>query len=194
MVRPASPQKPPSGASSPSGGLDDGVGKRVERGIETIIFLSRWVLTPFYVGLSLVLFVLLIKFGLELIDMLEVAFTADESSIIIGVLALVDLTFTASLVVIVIFSGYENFVSKIDVAEHQSWPDWMAKIDFSGLKMKLFSSIVAISGIQLLKVFMEIKTVDDRLLIWSTVIHVAFVGTGVLLALMDRLSEKDGGH
>ena len=171
--------------------------KRIETAIETVIFLSRWVLTPFYVGLSAVLFILLIKFGLELIHMIEIAFSGTEADIIIGVLALVDLTFTASLVVIVIFSGYENFVSKIDVAEHTSWPDWMAKIDFSGLKMKLFSSIVAISGIQLLKVFMEIKTVDDRTLMWSTGIHIAFVVTGVLLAVMDRIADgkpHGGGH
>ena len=163
--------------------------KRIETAIETVIFFSRWILTPFYVGLAAVLLVLLLKFGFELVHLFAIALTADESGIIIGVLALVDLTFTASLVVIVIFSGYENFVSKIDVAEHTSWPDWMAKIDFAGLKMKLFSSIVAISGIQLLKVFMEIRTVDDRTLMWSTGIHVAFVITGLLLALMDRIAD-----
>ena len=168
----------------------------LERGIETIIFFSRWLLTPFYVGLSAVLLVLMLKFVQELVHLFEIALHAEESTIIIGVLALVDLTFTASLIVIVIFSGYENFVSKIDVAEHSTWPDWMSKIDFSGLKMKLFSSIVAISGIQLLKVFMELKTVSDRELMWSTVIHVCFVVTGLLLALMDRLSDTKGtaGH
>ncbi len=168
--------------------------RKLERGIETVIFFSRWLLTPFYLGLAAALLVLLVKFVQELIHLFAIAVTSAESGIIVGVLALIDLTFTASLVVIVIFSGYENFVSKIDVAEHKSWPDWMAKIDFSGLKMKLFSSVVAISGIQLLKVFMELKTTSDRELIWSTVIHFAFVITGLLLALMDRFSENKGNN
>ncbi len=169
------------------------IGSLIERGIESFIFSSRWLLSPFYIGLVAVLVLLFIKFAQELVHVALVVFSAKESEVIIGVLSLIDLTFTASLVVIVIFSGYENFVSKIDNVDHKTWPDWMSKIDFSGLKMKLISSIVAISGIQLLKVFMHIGSVTDRELMWSTIIHIAFVVTGLLLAWMDKLSDTKPG-
>jgi uncharacterized protein (TIGR00645 family) len=94
--------------------------------------------------------------------------------------------------VIVIFSGYENFVSRIDPGVHQDWPEWMTKIDFGGLKLKLMSSIVAISAVQLLKSFMNIGNVSDRDLAWYVGIHLVFVGSGLLLALTDRVSEA--GH
>ena len=100
---------------------------------------------------------------------------ATEAEVILGVLSLIDLTFTGSLIVIVIFSGYENFVSKIDSNAHRNWPEWMSQIDFSGLKLKLISSIVAISAIQLLKAFMNVKGASDRDLMWYVAIHVVFV-------------------
>ncbi|MGL4812706.1 MAG: YqhA family protein, partial [Beijerinckiaceae bacterium] len=101
-----------------------------------------------------------------------------------------DLTFTGSLIVIVIFSGYENFVSKIDPADHEDWPEWMSKIDFSGLKLKLLSSIVAISAIKLLTAFMNVKSYGDRELVWSVVIHVVFVTSGILMAWTDKISGE----
>ena len=125
----------------------------------------------------------------ELVHIAEMAFTATESQVILGLLALVDLSLTGSLVIIVIFSGYENFVSKIDHSRHRDWPEWMGTIDFTALKIKLLGSIVAISAIQLLKQFMSIATVSDRDLFWLVVIHVVFVVSSVLLALSDRISE-----
>ena len=119
------------------------------------IFASRWILAPFYLGLAFSLFILLIKFGFELFHIAVHAFDSTESQVILGILALVDLALTGSLLVIVIFSGYENFVSKIDHSSHRDWPDWMGTIDFTALKLKLLSSIVAISAIQLLKRFMS---------------------------------------
>jgi uncharacterized protein (TIGR00645 family) len=98
------------------------------------------------------------------------------------------LSLTGSLVIIVIFSGYENFVSKIDHSRHRDWPEWMGTIDFTALKIKLLGSIVAISAIQLLKQFMSITTVSDRDLFWLVIIHVVFVVSSVLLALSDRIS------
>jgi len=165
--------------------------KATERLIETIIFASRWILAPFYLGLALSLIVLLIKFIAELVHIAETAFTASESQVILGLLALVDLSLTGSLIVIVIFSGYENFVSKIDHSEHRDWPEWMGTIDFTALKIKLLGSIVAISAIQLLKQFMSVNNVSDRDLFWLVTIHVVFVVSGVLLALSDRIA---GGH
>ena len=133
---------------------------------------------------------LLIKFMFELVHIAETAFTATESEVILGLLALVDLALTGSLIVIVIFSGYENFVSKIDHSRHRDWPEWMGTIDFTALKIKLLASIVAISAIQLLKQFMSITTVSDRDLFWLVVIHVVFVVSSVLLALSDRISAS----
>ena len=159
--------------------------------LEKAIFASRWILAPFYLGLALALFVLLIKFVFELAHIAMHAFDATELQVILGLLALVDLTLTGSLIVIVIFSGYENFVSKINHSGHKDWPEWMGTIDFTALKLKLLSSIVAISAIQLLKQFMSVSTVSDRDLFWLVVIHVVFVVSSVLLALSDRLSGSD---
>ncbi len=113
---------------------------------------------------------------------------ASESEVILQVLGLIDFTLTGSLVVIVIFSGYENFVSRIDQSEHRDWPEWMGKIDFIGLKLKLMSSIVAISAIQLLRAFMSLKEQSDRDLAWYCGIHLVFVVSALLLALTDRFS------
>ena len=163
----------------------------IERILERVIFSSRWILAPFYAGLVVALLVLLVKAAQELAHFVLHAFDSTEAETILGVLTLIDLTFTGSLVVIVIFSGYENFVSKIDAAGHKDWPDWMSKIDFTGLKLKLMSSIVAISAIQLLKVFMDLKNATDREVTWYVVVHMVFVVSGLLLALTDRMSE---GH
>lgn len=168
--------------------------KSAEGWLESILFSSRWLLAPFYAGLAFSLVVLLIKFLAELIHIAANAFTATESEVILGVLALVDLTLTGSLIIIVIFSGYENFVSRIDHGHHTDWPEWMGKIDFSGLKLKLLSSIVAISGIQLLKQFMSISKVSDRDIMWLVIVHVVFVVSSVLLALSDRLTVHGDGH
>lgn len=162
--------------------------QRIETMLENLLFSSRWILAPFYLGLALSLIVLLIKFLAELFHIAAHAFTATESEVILGVLALVDLSLTGSLIIIVIFSGYENFVSRIDHGDHKDWPEWMGKIDFSGLKLKLLSSIVAISAIQLLKQFMTVGKVSDRDLMWLVIIHVVFVVSSVFLALSDRLS------
>ena len=164
----------------------------IERMIEKFLFASRWLLAPFYVGLVVALVALLAKFVQEVAHAIGTLLTASESDVILMTLALIDLTLTASLIVIVIFSGYENFVSRIDADEHADWPEWMGKIDFSGLKLKLMSSIVAISAIQLLKAFMNIKNTNQTELMWLVVIHLVFVISGLLLALTDRLSEH--GH
>jgi uncharacterized protein (TIGR00645 family) len=168
----------------------------MEKLIERFLFSSRWLLAPFYLMMVVALLVLLMKALQETWHFVFHAFTATEAEVILGVLALIDLTFTGSLIVIVIFSGYENFVSKIDPGDHPDWPEWMSKIDFTGLKLKLISSIVAISAIQVLKAFMNLKTISDRDLMWYVMIHLVFVGSGVLMALTDRISvdsSKSGG-
>lgn len=164
---------------------------KIETIIESLIFASRWILAPFYLGLAASLFILLIKFLGELFHIATHAFTATESEVLVGVLSLVDLTLTGSLLIIVILSGYENFVSRIDLSGHKDWPEWMSTIDFSALKLKLLSSIVAISAIQLLKQFMTINSISDRDLTWLVVIHVVFVVSSVLLALSDRIASSN---
>ncbi|WP_406856052.1 TIGR00645 family protein [Alsobacter sp. KACC 23698] len=166
----------------------------IERNLERFLFASRWLLAPFYVTLVFALFVLLARTMREIWHFILQIPSATESDVILGVLSLIDLTFTGSLIVIVIFSGYENFVSKIDEAAHKDWPDWMSKIDFTGLKLKLLSSIVAISAIQLLKAFMNVRNTSDRDLMWYVVIHMVFVISGVFLALTDKISGEAKGH
>ena len=163
---------------------------KIERAIETIPFQSRWILAPIYLGLALCLLLLMIHFGRELFHFVLKIPSAKDSDVILGVLSLVDLAFTGNLVLIVIFSGYENFVSKIDHSRHKDWPEWMGTIDFTALKIKLLGSIVAISAIQLLKQFMAVKSASDRELMWYVIIHVVFVVSSVLLALSDRISGE----
>ena len=119
-------------------------------------------------------------------------------NLVLAILSLVDLSLAGNLLLIVLYSGYENFVSKLDLDEnHVDRPPWMGSVDFSGLKMKLIASIVAISAIALLKAFMELsegKELSDRSLMWLVVIHVTFVVSGVLLALMDWLAGKTDKH
>ncbi|HEX5959517.1 MAG TPA: TIGR00645 family protein [Hyphomicrobiaceae bacterium] len=165
------------------------IAKLLERGVEVLIFASRWLLAPFYVGLALAILILLVNFAAEFIHLVSQAFRSTEAEAILGVLALVDLALTASLLIIVIFSGYENFVSKIDHSRHRDWPEWMGTIDFAALKLKLLSSIVAISAIQLLKLFMDLSQATDREILWSVIIHVVFVVSSVLLALSDRIAD-----
>ena len=162
----------------------------IETQLEKLLFASRWLLAPFYLGLAFSIVLVLIKFLQELAHLTWKVFTATEAQTILGVLSLVDLALTGSLLLIVILSGYENFVSKIDHSKHHDWPEWMGTIDFTALKLKLLSSIVAISAVQLLKLFMSLHAVSDRDLWWSAGIHVVFVVSSVLLALSDRIAGE----
>jgi uncharacterized protein (TIGR00645 family) len=159
-----------------------------ESTLERWLVASRWLLAPFFVGLALAIFVLLIKFVQEFIHLVTRALAMTEAEAVLAILSLVDIALTGALVMIVIFSGYENFVSRIDHTTHRNWPEWMGSIDFTALKIKLLGSIVAISAIQLLKQFMAVKTTPDRDLAWYVGIHLVFVVSSVLLALSDRIS------
>ena len=162
----------------------------LERSIEVGIFGSRWLLAPLYLGLVLGLLLLVIKFLQELIAFLPKTFDASGNDVILATLTLVDLVLVANLVLMVVFSGYENFVSKIDVADHIDRPEWMGKLDSGGLKLKLIASIVAISSISLLKTFMNVHETSDRELAWMVGLHVMFVVSGLILALTDKMSAK----
>src|ERR1700740_230680 len=161
--------------------------KKVERGFESVIFNSRWLMAPFYFGLVVSLAVLLLKFCMGLYEVILHAPGSKESDIILGVLSLIDISLTGNLILIVVFSGYENFVSKIDPGGHPDWPDWMTKVNFGGLKQKLLASIVAISAIQVLKAFMNLdSSFDAQRMGWLVGIHLVFVASTLILALSDR--------
>jgi uncharacterized protein (TIGR00645 family) len=163
---------------------------RVEAQLGRLLFLSRWMMAPIYLGLVISLGVLVISFLKDLWHFVTHAFTSTESEVIIGVLALIDLSLAGNLVLMVIFAGYENFVAKIEFEDRSERPDWMGKVDFSGLKLKLLGSIVAISAIQLLRAFMDISRFSDRDLMWLAIIHGVFVVSGVFLALSDLIAER----
>jgi uncharacterized protein (TIGR00645 family) len=162
----------------------------VDKYLEEGMFRSRWIMAPFYVGLVLTLAILLVKFAQELILFAPTVLEVSEAKVILGVLTLIDLVLAGNLLLMVIFAGYENFVSKIDTGNSEDRPDWMGKVDFSGLKLKLIGSIVAISGIHLLKAFMDLKEIDKENLMWLVIIHMAFVISGVLFAVMDYLTAR----
>ena len=161
-----------------------------EQSLETLLFASRWLMAPFYLGLVLALLMLAAVFVHDIIEAAPSIFAVGETNVVVLVLTLIDLSLAGNLLLMVIFSGYENFVSKMDIAEHPDRPSWMGKVDFSGMKLKLIASIVAISAIQLLKAFMSVKEYAKEDLLWMVIIHVVFVISGVLLAVMDWITER----
>ncbi|MFN3628481.1 MAG: TIGR00645 family protein [Casimicrobiaceae bacterium] len=162
--------------------------KRVEHALETFIFNARWLLAPFYLGLVLAIVFLLVKFVKEFLVFVPLVFTGKPQDVMLGILSLIDIVLIGNLILIVVFAGYENFVSKIGVDAHEDRPAWMGHVGFSDLKMKLIGSIVAISGIELLKAFMNTSNFDREELAWKLGLHVTFVISGVLFAVMDRLT------
>ena len=164
---------------------------KLPRLIQVILFSSRWLLAPFYFALVLGLIALLFKLTQHAWHMATHLIEAPETSVTLDLLSLIDMTLVGSLIVIVIFSGYENFVSPVDPSQPKNWPEWMGKIDFTGLKLKLMSSIVAISAIQLLRSFMDIGNESDRSLAWATGIHLTFIVSALMLAVSDRISGHD---
>jgi uncharacterized protein (TIGR00645 family) len=168
--------------------------KNIETGLERLIFNSRWLLAPFYLGLVLALALLLVKFAKEFLHFAPLVFNAEGGEVIIGVLSLIDVVMVANLLIIIVFAGYENFVSQINTGDHEDRPAWMGHVGFAELKMKLIGSIVAISGIELLKAFMHVESMTNEQLGWKVGIHMTFVVSGVLFALMDRISDGKKGH
>jgi uncharacterized protein (TIGR00645 family) len=163
-------------------------------GLEKVIFNGRWLLAPFFVGLIFGISLLLIKFFQKLISLVTDVMVIGEHDIILGVLSLIDMTLIGCLLVMIIFSGYEIFVSKINIGDHEDKPNWMGKVSYSGLKLRVIGAIVAISAIELLKTFISIPekpTAEDiNLYTWQLLIHLGFVVSGVLLAWMDRLAVQ----
>jgi uncharacterized protein (TIGR00645 family) len=169
----------------------------LKRPFERLLFASRFLLVPLYLALALSLIALIAKGGMYLWDLFSKFSQLNGDEVLLSEFALVDMTLSASLVVIVFLSGYTNFVAPIETRADDGRPHWIARIDFGELKLKLMASIVAISAIKLLEGFMNIEHESDRELGWLAGIHIAFVVSACLLALADRLghhpSHSTGG-
>jgi uncharacterized protein (TIGR00645 family) len=163
----------------------------IKDAFERFLFASRFLLAPLYLALAVSLVALLGKGGLHLYQLLTQLPTLNDEAVLLSELAIVDLTLTASLVVIVFLSGYTNFVAPVLMREDDGRPHWIAEIDFSELKLKLMASIVAISAIKLLEGFMDVTHASDRELYWLAGIHLTFVVSTLLLALADRVSHRN---
>ena len=168
---------------------------KFEATLEHWVFLSRWLLAPFFIGLLLAIVALLIKFAKQLTTLAMNIFTVGtDQQTIVDILTLVDSALIAALLLIIGFSGYENFVSKIGTGEHEDRPAWMGRVGFSDLKIKLMGAIVAISAVELLKAFINVDaTTPWQVLSWKVGIHITFVVSGVLFAVTDRITDR-GGH
>jgi uncharacterized protein (TIGR00645 family) len=163
----------------------------IEDVVERVLFGGRWLLAPLYVGLLLSLVPLIYRFFIEFLHLMQGIATLEMQEITLKILELLDVVLLGNLIIIVIFAGYENFVSKINVATDSiDRPHWMGRVDYSGLKIKLIGSLVAISVIELLKDFMMEGEYDDNHQMWRIVIHITFVISGVLFALMDFIADK----
>jgi len=170
---------------------------QIERILEDGLFASRWLMAPIYVGLSLALVGLVVVFGRELVDEAPHLLSMRPEDAILVILSLIDLSLAGNLLLIVIFSGYENFVSRIDKTNLEDRPEWMGTVDFSALKMKLLASIIAISAVALLKQFMimgEPGAMAKDQLVFLIAIHLTFVVSGLMMAAMDWLSSRSNGH
>jgi len=171
----------------------------IERTIERMIFASRWLLAPVYLGLSLAMIALGMTFFIEVYHVFTHMFSSEftEAEMVLRLLTLVDLVLVGSLIVMVMFSGYENFVSKLDVEEGSEKLGWLGKLDANSLKLKVASSIVAISSIHLLRAFMTAEDTDNDKLMWYVIIHLTFVVSALLMGVLDRIAyapHREHGH
>jgi len=160
----------------------------LERFIERLLFACRWLLAPLYLGLALGLIALAVKFFQEAFHAIATIVTIPEPDLVLVVLGMIDLSLVGSLIVMVMFSGYENFVSRIDTANEKEALGWLGKLDSGTLKLKVAAAIVAISSIHLLRVFMKaVDTPNDKIM-WYVILHLTFVVSAVLLGVLDRMS------
>jgi uncharacterized protein (TIGR00645 family) len=160
----------------------------VEKYLERLLFACRWLLAPVYLGLSLALIALGIKFFQEAFHVFSQVTQLAEADLVLTVLAMIDLALVGSLIVMVMFSGYENFVSRIDHDAGTDAPAWLSKIDSGTLKLKVAASIVAISSIHLLRIFVKVEQTDNDKIMWYVILHLTFVISAVLLGVLDKLS------
>lgn len=163
----------------------------MERFVENLIYSARWLLAPIYLGLSLGLVALAIKFFQELFHLLPHVLEMSENDMVLVLLSMIDMTLVGGLLVMVMLSGYENFVSKLDIGEHKEKLNWLGKMDSGSLKNKVAASIVAISSIHLLRIFMDARNVDNSKLMWYVIIHLTFVLSAFVMGWLDNMSKVE---
>ena len=164
--------------------------KKSESILEWLIFSSRWLQAPLYAGLIVGGLLYAYKFIVELIHMCATITEITESALLLGVLGLVDITMVANLLIMVIIGGYSTFVSKIDIESHEDRPEWLKKVDAGTLKVKLAGSLVGVSGIHLLKTFINIPNQDMEHVKWQVIIHVVFLLSSVMLAYSEKILHE----
>ena len=163
--------------------------QKIRYSLERLMYASRWLLAPIYIGLSFALLALFIKFFQELYHFMPFILQLEESNLLLKVLSLIDLTLVGSLIIIVMFSGYENFVSRMDLGEATEKLDWLGTHDYGSLKMKIATSLVAISSIHLLEVFMNIDTTNNGKVMWYALVHLTFVISALLMGYLENLNK-----
>ncbi|EGT3625390.1 TIGR00645 family protein [Morganella morganii] len=163
----------------------------MEKFFEKLMYESRWIMAPIYLGLSLMLFVLGVKFFQEIWHILPIIFDMHEVDLVLITLSLIDITLVGGLIVMVMFSGYENFVSQLDVDEGSEKLSWLGKLDADSLKNKVAASIVAISSIHLLKVFMNAENISNDKIMWYLLIHITFVLSAFAMGYLDKITRTN---
>lgn len=161
----------------------------MERFVERILFASRWLMAPLYVGLGLLLILFVVQFFTEIAHLAAALLSGEDPRLTLTALTLLDLVLVASLIVMVMLSGFENFVAKITLGAAQGRLEWLTKLDMGSIKVNIVASIAVISAIDLLKIFFEIEQVATDKLLWLVVLHLTFVVTAVLLAVLNRITD-----
>ncbi|MBV1912628.1 MAG: TIGR00645 family protein [Cycloclasticus sp.] len=162
----------------------------IEQHLEKLLYASRWLLAPLYLGLSLALILLSIKFFQEALHFFPIILSTTESDMVLVILSLVDMSLVGGLIIMVMLSGYENFVSRIDIAEGEEKLSWLGKLDSGSLKQKVAASIVAISSIHLLQKFMNAEHIDNDKLMWFVILHITFVLSAIGMAWVDKMNQR----
>lgn len=162
----------------------------MEKIIEKLMYSSRWIMAPIYLGMSLILLALGIKFFQEIFHIVPIIFSMSEVDLVLVVLSLIDIVLVGGLIVMVMFSGYENFVSRLDVDESDEKLGWLGKLDAGSLKNKVAASIVAISSIHLLKIFMNTENIDNDKIQWYLLIHITFVVSAFAMGYLDKITKS----
>ncbi|MCW3147108.1 TIGR00645 family protein [Stutzerimonas stutzeri] len=161
----------------------------MERILENTMYAARWLLAPIYFGLAFALLALAIKFFQEIVHILPAILSLSEAELILKLLSLIDMALVGGLLVMVMISGYENFVSQLDIEEGKEKLDWLGKMDSGSLKMKVAASIVAISSIHLLRMFMDAQQLESEKLMWYVIIHLTFVVSAFAMGYLDKLTK-----
>ncbi|MCX8981177.1 TIGR00645 family protein [Citrobacter portucalensis] len=163
----------------------------MERIFERLMYTSRWLLSPVYFGISITLIILALKFFQEILHILPNIFVMSETDLILTLLSLVDMTLVGGLLVMVMFSGYENFISQLDIPAGKEKLSWLGKMDATSLKNKISASIVAISSIHLLRIFMDANKVPDNKILWYIIMHLTFVLSAFVMGVLDEINKKN---